>query len=151
MGDVCGGKKLESMKQTSPDQSLQTPPRTPTIAMASAQTLASELKDIYYALSELPDVTPGDKVNALLTRLVNLCTIPYSHDFITYFFGIEGIHTLCTKLRLLCATAEGELEQFWARKIVEESRNSKGACPTIFRHAQNDQAKFRILASDIFG
>ncbi|XPS81738.1 Nicotianamine synthase [Ascochyta lentis] len=125
MGNVLGSEKPASSKHATRSSTLQTPPRTPTITATSAQTLASEIRDIYQALSELPDLAPGDAVNALLTRLVNVCIIPYSHEFVTYFFDIENIHTLCEQLRPLCATAEGELERFWASSIIEQSTASE--------------------------
>ncbi|UPX12067.1 Nicotianamine synthase [Ascochyta rabiei] len=125
MGNVLKSENRESREHTTTSSTLQTPPRTPTITATSAQTLASEIHDIYHTLSKLPDLSPGTTINPLLTRLVNLCIVPYSHEFITYFFGIENIHTLCEQLQSLCATAEGELERFWARNIIEESKQSK--------------------------
>ena len=126
MDNVVRSENFETSQLATTRLHLQTPPRSPNTTVALAQTLASEIRDIYYALAELPDLTPGNEVNTLLTRLVNLCITPYSQDFITYFSGIEGIHMLCEKLRLLCAAAEGELERFWAGRITEESRISKG-------------------------
>src|SRR5687767_12029241 len=115
MGNALGSEKTKCDKHTTTASALQTPPGTPPITAISARTLASEIRDIYRALSELADLAPGDNVNALLTRLVSLCIVPYSHDFVSYFSSIEGIHTLCEQLRPLCATAEGELEQYWAK------------------------------------
>ncbi len=126
MGNMCGSERPNSIIHTTSNSTLQTPPGTPPLAASSAQELASEIRNIKHALSELSDLKPGDEVNSLLTRLVNLCIAPYSSEVITYFFGIEGISTLCEQLRPLCATAEGELERFWAGKIVEESLESKG-------------------------
>ncbi|KAJ4368576.1 hypothetical protein N0V86_009483 [Didymella sp. IMI 355093] len=126
MGNVLGVEKTRLGKHTSTTTtSLQTPPRTPTLNATAAQALASEIHDIHHALSELPDLRPGDKVNTLLTRLVSLCVIPYGTDFVTYFFNIGGVATLCEKLRPLCATAEGELERFWASKIIDDSVKSQ--------------------------
>lgn len=103
-----------------------TPPRTPTLNATAARTLASEVRDIHHALSVLPDLEPGDEINTLLTRLVSMCVIPYNADFVDYFFSIDGIETLCKELRTLCATAEGELERFWASKIIDESVELQG-------------------------
>lgn len=99
----------------------QTPPRTPSITTAAAHKLATEIYDIYHSLLHLPDLKPGNKVNALLTRLVDLCIETYDRDFVTDFFNVEGIHALCPQLRSLCATAEGELESYWAQKLISES------------------------------
>ena len=126
MGNALRNEKSKFNKHTSTTSTLQTPPRTPTLTAISSQALASRIRGIYDALSELPDLTPGDRINALLTCLVSLCIVPYSHEFTTYFFNIEGIHTLCEQLRPLCATAEGELERFWAKKIIDESLQSQG-------------------------
>lgn len=129
MDITLGSEKSKVTKHTSTGSTLQTPPRTPNLNATSCQTLASEIRNIYHALTELPDLAPGKEVNALLTRLVSLCVVPYSHDFIAYFFNIEGIYPLCERLRPLCAMAEGELELFWAKKIVEDSFESKGMFP----------------------
>ncbi len=126
MSEVVENEMSRTMKRTDIDSLLQTPPRTPTITAASSQTLASEIRNIYDALSELADLSPGEKVNTLLTRLVSVCIVPYSNEFVAYFFSIEGIHSLCERLRPVCATAEGELERFWANKIIEESRRTEG-------------------------
>ncbi|KAF1364300.1 Nicotianamine synthase, partial [Lizonia empirigonia] len=98
----------------------------------SAQALASKIRDIYHALCKLPVLAPGDEINALLTRLVQLCIVPYSEEFIAYFFGIEDVHMLCEQLRPLCATTEGELEKFWASNIIAQSMGLK-ATPTETR------------------
>lgn len=129
MGDVLGSEKKsfsEHMGTTSTTTSLQTPPRTPTLSATAAQTVASEIRDIHYALSELSDLKPGQKINSLLTRLVSLCVEPYSTEFVNYFFNLEGMSKLCEKLRPLCAAAEGELERFWASKIINDSMESQG-------------------------
>ena len=104
----------------------QTPPRTPPITTAAVHKLATEIYDIYHSLLSLPDLKPGDMVNALLTRLVDLCIGTYDQDFVADFFGVEGIHALCLPLRSLCATAEGELESFWAQKLISETSMYNG-------------------------
>ncbi|KAJ8117701.1 hypothetical protein OPT61_g1168 [Boeremia exigua] len=129
---------LESDKSTSDKQAdtyslLQTPPRTPSIIASSSQTLASHIRSIHQALSELSDLAPGDTVNSLLTQLVSLCVEPRSHEFTTQFFNIQGIPKLCEQLRPICAKAEGELETFWAKKIISESLKMKGKVMSQFR------------------
>lgn len=129
MGNVLGCEKTnfsEHMSTTSTTTSLQTPPRTPTLSATAAQTVVSEIRDIHYALSELSDLKPGEKINSLLTRLVSLCVVPYSTEFVNYFFNLKGMSKLCEKLRPLCAAAEGELEKFWASKIIKDSMESQG-------------------------
>lgn len=146
MGNVLGSEKTKFNKHTSTNTLLQTPPRTPTLNATAVQTLASKIRDIHHALAELPDLRPGDKVNTLLTRLVSLCVIPYSSEFINYFFNIDEMHVLCEKLRPLCATAEGELERFWASKIVDESSRSRGTSITT-THIPRDPRVCRLNTS----
>lgn len=127
MGNALGREQTKSSKHTSTTStSLQTPPRTPTLTATAAQALASEIRAIHHALLELSDLKPGEKINSLLTRLVCLCIVPHSTEFVDYFFNIEGISTLCEELRPLCATAEGELERFWASKIIQDSNKLQG-------------------------
>ncbi|KAF2876064.1 Nicotianamine synthase [Massariosphaeria phaeospora] len=102
-------------------QRNDTPPSTPNTMASSAHQLADELRSIYHSLVVLPSLVPGEQVNRLLTRLVNLCTAPYSDDLASYLLSIQGVDDLCKQLRPLCATAEGELERHWASRIIEES------------------------------
>lgn len=130
MANLLRSEKSILGKHATTDSTLQTPPRTPTVTATSAQALASEIRDIRHALSKLPDLAPGNEINALLTRLVQLCIVPYSEEFIAYFFGIEDVPMLCEQLTPLCATAEGELEKFWANNFIAQSIGFKGAFAT---------------------
>jgi nicotianamine synthase len=100
-----------------------TPPRTPTAMAISTHKLFSEIQDIQENLSTLPSLAPGGQVDVLLTRLVFVCILPYSAEFTKTFFSICGITELCAKLRLLCATAEGELEKHWTNRIIQGARS----------------------------
>jgi nicotianamine synthase len=104
--------------------STLTPPRTPTSTSTSAHTLFAEIQSIYTSLSTLPSLSPGPQTNALLTRLVSLCIAPYTSHFTTSFFGIHGVHEVCEALRPLCATAEGELEKYWAHRIIQTASST---------------------------
>ena len=106
--------------------SPQTPPHTPSITTAAAHKLTTEIYDIYHSLLSLSSLKPGDKVNALLTRLVDLCIGTYDQDFVADFFNVGGINAICSQLRSLCATEEGELESFWAQKLISESLKYNG-------------------------
>jgi nicotianamine synthase len=99
-----------------------TPPRTPTATTTAAHALFSEIEEINDTLSVLTNLLPGDEVNRLLTRLVDLCIKSYSADFTTQFFSIRGVAELCESLRSLCATAEGKLEAYWAWRIILEAQ-----------------------------
>lgn len=83
--------------------------------------LIAELQAIYTGLKELDSLAPGPKINALLTNLVSICVIPYSQQFVCGVFAQEAFEALCLALRPICATAEGELEMFWARKMIATS------------------------------
>ena len=111
----------ELSKSTTPVSSLTvTPPVTPNATSTTAHQLVSEIRNIYTVLSELSSLAPSEQVNSLLTRLVNLCVVPYSAEFTTYFFRIPGVESLCSNLRPLCSEAEGELEQFWAKRMLND-------------------------------
>ncbi|KAF2644552.1 Nicotianamine synthase [Massarina eburnea CBS 473.64] len=114
------GKKrqLESVRLST------TPPATPTALSTSVQQLFSQIGDIYEELSCLDNVSPGERVNGLLTRLVGLCVQPYGSEFEACFLAIEGVQELCASLQSICARAEGELESYWARRILEGSQAS---------------------------
>jgi nicotianamine synthase len=95
-----------------------TPPSTPTATTRSARNLFTEIQAIYTTLAALSSLAPGEQVNELLTRLVNLCIVPYSAQATAKLFAMQGIGELCQALRPLCASAEGELEGFWAGRIL---------------------------------
>lgn len=98
-----------------------TPPATPTVLSTSAYQLFDEIRHIYQELSGLDNLSPGPKINNLLTRLVRLCIQPYGSDLESYFLGIDGVPELCASLQSKCAIAEGELEKYWAQRILSTS------------------------------
>ena len=122
----------ELSKPTTPVGSLTvTPPITPNATSTAAHQLVSEIRDIYTVLNELSSLAPSDQVNSLLTRLVNLCVVPYSAEFTSYFFRIPAVESLCSNLRPLCSEAEGELEKFWAKRMLNDI---SGKCSAITHH-----------------
>ncbi|KAF2822561.1 Nicotianamine synthase [Ophiobolus disseminans] len=132
-----------------------TPPRTPTALTTSAHKLVSEIRDIYDRLSSLPSLAPGPQINGLLTRLVNLCIKPFSVEFTKCFFSINGVAHLCEQLRPLCASAEGELEKFWATQIIREAQSALCPSPKLlasFPYHQNyiDLSRLECLTLEAF-
>ncbi|PSN64915.1 Nicotianamine synthase [Corynespora cassiicola Philippines] len=92
---------------------------------SAAHELVEELRHIHSTLSSLPSLAPGEQVNSLLTRLVNLCITPRGEDFASYVLSIRGVEALCLQLRPLCATAEGQLELYWAQRIIISSSHTQ--------------------------
>ncbi|OAL57426.1 Nicotianamine synthase [Pyrenochaeta sp. DS3sAY3a] len=135
--------------------SVQTPPTTPTTATMSAHQILSEIQSIYRTLSSLESLAPSVPVNTLLTRLVNLCVVPYSETLSSYFFAISGVEDLCVKLRPICSQAEGELERYWADRIVEIANGtttptlSKKELLDLFPYYQNYIDLSRLECSTI--
>jgi nicotianamine synthase len=122
----------KNIKMSSPEQKYSadmshaiTPPRTPTAATASAHKLFVEIQDIHTTLHGLSSLAPGGQVDELLTRLVGLCIETHSVDFISNFFSIRGVSDLCASLRPLCGAAEGELEKYWAGRIIREANEQQ--------------------------
>jgi nicotianamine synthase len=102
---------------------VDTPPPTPTAMTSSAHAFIEEIRSIHAALLTLPNLVPGPKINALLTRLVDLCTLPYGNDFANYVLNIKGVSELCLQLRPICGAAEGELERHWAQRILSTAQS----------------------------
>jgi nicotianamine synthase len=120
-------------KSTIPIDSLTvTPPQTQNATSTSTHQLVSEIRNIYVSLSKLSSLAPLEPVNTLLTQLVNLCVIPYSAKFTSYFFSIPGVESLCTNLRPLCSEAEAELERYWARRMLDNLSKRKTPEKRIF-------------------
>ena len=103
---------------------VDTPPTTPDPLSTSAHALHAEIRAIYQDLVELETLVPGDKINNLLTRLVSLCIAPHDAAFTDYFFSIKGAEDLCSKLRTICAVAEGELEKYWVDRMLATTNDS---------------------------
>jgi hypothetical protein len=108
-------------EETPPSTPPGTPLDTPTVPSSSVHTLFEEIRSIYTILSGLSDLAPSPQINTLLTRLVELCIQPYSPEFVDYFFSLAEVDLSCHGLRLLCGSAEGELEKHWARTILDSS------------------------------
>lgn len=119
-------------KLTNSCESITTPPQTPSPTVTSAHQLLVEIQSIYEELSILSSLAPSEHVNALLTRLVDLCISPYSSDLSSALLNLNGFEELCEHLRPLCATAEGELELYWARRIISRTTSSHGISPPVF-------------------
>ncbi|KAF2852474.1 Nicotianamine synthase [Plenodomus tracheiphilus IPT5] len=100
-----------------------TPPRTPTATTTAAHKLVAEIQSIYNDLTSVTSLAPGPQINSLLTRLVELCVLPYSADLSEEILRLCASTTLCERLRPLCAAAEGELESHWAKHIIAETKN----------------------------
>ncbi|KAH7110306.1 Nicotianamine synthase protein-domain-containing protein [Dendryphion nanum] len=98
---------------------------------SAAHQIVGEIQSIYNSLSKLPSLAPGPQVNALLTRLVNLCVQSYSEELAANLLSQDGVESLCSALRPLCATAEGELEQYWARQIISTSKSQPLGMPSV--------------------
>ncbi|KAF2124564.1 Nicotianamine synthase [Dothidotthia symphoricarpi CBS 119687] len=101
------------------------PPTTPSAISTSAHQLVFQLRNILEKLSALETLVPGKEVNELLTGLVTLCITPYPSELTAYFLNIDGVQSLCEQLRPLCATAEGELERYWAHRIFQDASSAR--------------------------
>ncbi|KAF1968044.1 Nicotianamine synthase [Bimuria novae-zelandiae CBS 107.79] len=122
------------------DTPLATPPPTPSPAAATAHALHKQIQNVYSELAPLENFAPCELVNTLLTRLVTLCIQPYSAETVSQFFAIDGVKTLCSKVQAICGTAEGELERYWAEKILADAENSTGTFtnPTPLHHSNGN-------------
>ena len=92
----------------------------------AAQPLVQEITSIHRMLSSLPNLAPGREVNSLLSRLVDLCTAYYSEAFADYVLSLPIFENMCAALQPMCATAEGELEMYWAERMLQDSRERAG-------------------------
>lgn len=118
-------------KQNPQCNTIDTPPSTPTVLTSTAHQLLEDIQGIYSALIRLPSLAPGPDINALLTRLVDLCIQPYGEAFSAYFLSLQGVISLCESLRPLCGAAEGELERYWAQRMLESSPSGQLTLPVF--------------------
>ncbi len=108
------------------DTTVITPPSSPKAASEAADQLFSKVQSTYCTLSGLKSLAPDEQINQQLTELVSLCVKPYDDAFVNYFFNIPGAEILCSRLRKLLSEAEGELEKYWAVRIVQSSKTLSG-------------------------
>lgn len=109
---------------TQMDYSVTTPPSTPPATTSTAHRLLMEIQSIHDDLISLPSLAPSEETNTLLTRLVNLCIHPHSPETASQFLALPSAQNLCSTLRPLCATAEGELERHWTLRIISSITNT---------------------------
>lgn len=109
-----------------------TPPLSPKRLEAAddieASRLATEIREIYADISGLADLKPRAGVNALFSRLVDLCIKPRNERVVRAVLEDTDVQFLTPRLRQLCSDAEAELERFWANEILrasDASPNSK--------------------------
>jgi hypothetical protein len=76
---------------------------------------------IYERLASLQELKPSLEVNALFNRLVALCIKPYPLTLASQVLANKRIQLVTPWLRKLCSQGEGELERFWARKMLLDS------------------------------
>jgi nicotianamine synthase len=112
---------------------------------AHAHQLVWEVRDIHTALKGLSSLKPSPQVDELLIRLVGICIASHSEAFASYVLSIRGVDELCTALRPLCATAEGELEKYWTLRILDTARQSLGKCTVLPSIALNIGGRYLNL------
>lgn len=111
-------------KSLPPTATVNTPPTTPTTLSTTAHTFHAEIIQIHDDLLKISDLAPSEQTNRLLARLVTLCIAPHDVALSTYFFSIPGTQKLCISLRGICANAEAELENYWAERVLSDSKAS---------------------------
>ena len=81
--------------------------------------IIDEVSDICAKLGACEDLSPGEEVNKLFSRLVQICIAPRSSDVVETVLGNGQIKRLATDLQRLCSEGEGKLESFWANRIID--------------------------------
>jgi hypothetical protein len=87
---------------------------------SEAYHIVEEILLITEQLASLPDLKPCPRVNCLFGRLVEICIKPWSKRISKEVLESKRVRAVVKRLREMCAEGEGELERFWAAKILEE-------------------------------
>ncbi|KAG0169260.1 putative 26S proteasome regulatory subunit [Apophysomyces sp. BC1034] len=91
---------------------------TENTSISQAQKLVDEIEHIYLDLATWTSLKPNSHVNALFTRLVQLCVLQYGQDVTNRVLRHPSIQALTGPLRAICSSGEYLLEWHWAEKLV---------------------------------
>jgi nicotianamine synthase len=100
-----------------------TPTTTKMTIDAEARRITDEVVSLVNALASSPSLKPCPDINQLFSRLVSLCIKPYSSSLACQVLQNKQIQRLTPRLRQICSEGEGELEKYWARKIIQQCRS----------------------------
>jgi nicotianamine synthase len=104
--------------------------------------ITDEIITLVNALASLPDLKPCPDVNKLFGRLVSLCIKPYSSRLACLVLHNKQIQILVPRLRQICSEGEGELERFWARKILHECHSHEGPGSGLMKNVHEVLRRF---------
>jgi hypothetical protein len=124
--DPDGGVDSEhasSVEPTSPDRSLESSFSSLEFGEVergdAAEILVEHICGLYYALNELPSLTPRPNVNQLFSDLVSTCLEEDNEKLSKHVLGDARIVKLVPHLRQLCSAGESELESYWAQRMSD--------------------------------
>ncbi|GLJ41008.1 hypothetical protein SUGI_0848990 [Cryptomeria japonica] len=93
--------------------------------------MCREVMQIYEKISKLESLKPSRSVNALLTRLVGLCTLPCSAEMDVRKLG-KDVEEKRRHLIELCGEAEGHMEHHYAGVLLEHHSSLSPSTLPIF-------------------
>jgi nicotianamine synthase len=85
----------------------------------TAQTLINEIKHIYQQLVKAsPSLHPSEHINALFTKLVQICILPVDDKALQQVLNSPIIRQLQPHLRQLCSRGEYLMESAWSHSYI---------------------------------
>lgn len=87
---------------------------------SEAADIVESICSVYERLASLRELKPSAEVNSLFGQLVATCIQQHPTGLASQIFANKRIRLITPWLRQLCSKGEGELERFWARKILND-------------------------------
>ncbi|KAI8069413.1 Nicotianamine synthase [Gongronella butleri] len=121
------------------------PPQPEKHAVAASAGMIKEIVHIHRQLSlAAPALGPSEHINALFTKLVQICILPVDDDTLCHVMQDAQIRPLQPHLRALCSCGEAMLESTWAKRLLVPHNV---ICRTLHANEALWQAKVRCHCS----
>jgi hypothetical protein len=119
-------QSLSSQDELAPTLLATLVPKKRLDGISEATQIAESIFAIYERLASLRDLKPRPEVDTLFSQLVSTCTKQYSSQLASQILANKCMQRITPRLRSLCSEGEGELERFWARKILHSCQERNG-------------------------
>jgi hypothetical protein len=83
------------------------------------QKVTAEILEIFGSLTSEADLQPRKEINDKFSSLVSLCIKPRDNCVVSAVLSHPSVQQIAPQLREMCSQAEGHLETFWARQIID--------------------------------
>lgn len=80
-----------------------------------------EIHQVHHQLLQADNLAPTKHINALFTKLVEICTMERDENTVKYILSCPSIKSITPSLQLMASQGEYELELAWARFFASQN------------------------------